>query len=90
MGVPQEVSTNLVDESYFRLAFGVFWVISFLVRTYFQARTGRSQHSFTRNEKAAKRGFPILAMANWIVGLIYPSTVAFMYLTRVSAEEEMI
>ncbi len=182
MGVPQEVSTNLADESHFRLAFGAFWLISFLIRTYFQARAGRSQRSFVRDEKAAKRGFRFLAIAylllilyplstitdfasvpipsilrwiigglllflylliftwahvalgrhwsglleihtdhilvtsgpyryvrhpmysafllsgigffflsaNWIVGLIYLSAMAFMYFTRVSAEEEMM
>lgn len=61
---------NPVDESPFRIAFGLIWLLSFALRVYFQSKARGAQNSFTRHERRARLGFRLLALA-YLLMLVY-------------------
>lgn len=61
---------NVTNEEYFRLAFALAWLLSFVLRVYFQVKARNVQRSFARGERRARLGFRVLAIA-YLLLLLY-------------------
>jgi hypothetical protein len=59
-----------VDEIPFQVAFGIFWLANFALRTYFQSKAKGNQIAMTKHVHRAKMFFRLLAFS-YLLMLIY-------------------
>jgi hypothetical protein len=58
---------NPSNEFPFTMLTGTFWILNFILLIYFQSKTRKVQISFSRDERRAKLGFRVFAIASLFV-----------------------